>query len=69
LGLKPLQEKLVQLEAKRDEIPCHVELEEAPVYIEQQVLPRVLEGIESLMKMVKLGEPPEDPIYFLAQVY
>jgi hypothetical protein len=68
LGLKPLQEKLQHLETKKEEIPCHIELEEAPAYIEQQVLPRVLEGIESLMKQVKLGEPPEDPILYLAQV-
>jgi hypothetical protein len=63
-GIK-LEEKLEQL---KYEIPCHVELEEAPVYIEKEVLPRVLEGIESLLKLVKMGQSPQDPIYFLAQV-
>lgn len=50
------------------ERPCHVELVEAPLYLETEVIPTVLSAIEKLLKLVKAGEEPKDPINFLALV-
>ncbi|KAJ3324430.1 hypothetical protein HDV06_006841 [Boothiomyces sp. JEL0866] len=42
--------------------------EDASSYIEQTVLPTLLPAIEKLLKLVKDGETPANPILFLSQV-
>jgi hypothetical protein len=63
-----MEEQLEKVEATIKDIPFHIELVDAPVYVENEILPRLLAGIETLLRLVKKGAPPKDPIRYLAQV-
>jgi hypothetical protein len=43
-------------------------LEESPAYLQKKVLPAVLLGIERLLRLVKEGKEPLNPLSFLALV-
>ncbi|KAJ3302720.1 hypothetical protein HDV03_004605 [Kappamyces sp. JEL0829] len=64
IDIKHQEEQMV---AEPETIPCHLELEEAPAYLKQTVLPSVLVAIHELLVLVKAGEEVPDPLQFLAK--
>ena len=49
-------------------IPCHVELIEAPKYLNERVVPAVMKAIEQLLIKLEGQDFKEDPVLFLAKV-
>jgi hypothetical protein len=51
-----------------DVFPYHIELEEAPAYLQNTVLSPVLQGIHELLSLIKNGKSVNEPLLFLAKV-